>query len=302
MSAAFEHLPAARTSNDRSEDAPAEHRRRLALVGRPNVGKSSLFNQLAGAERAIVHAEPGTTRDPIDTEIRLQGRAYVLVDTAGVRRRPRVVDAVERLTVIHSLRTIERAEIVLLVLDATEGMTDQDARLAAYAWQRGRGLGFLINKWDLVSSRPVTEERWIDMLHERYPAFASIPALCVSAKTGWRLPKIGALVRGLEQALDVRMQTSRLNQVLRDAVAAQAPPSIAGREPRLLYASQIGSRPPTVAIFTSHPHGMKPSYIRYLQGRVAAAFRIRGCPINLEFRSKRPAPAKNPARTRRGRA
>jgi GTP-binding protein len=302
MSAALERVPAPRASDERSEDASAGHRRRLALLGRPNVGKSSLFNQLAGAERAIVHAEPGTTRDPIDTEVRLQGRPYVLVDTAGVRRRPRVVDAVERLTCIQSLRTIERAEIVLLVLDATEGMTDQDARLAAYAWQRGRGLAFLINKWDLVSARPVTEERWVDTLHERFPSFASIPALCVSARTGWRLAKIGALVRGLEQALDVPLQTSRLNQVLRDAVAAHAPPSIAGREPRLLYASQIGSRPPTVAIFTSHPHGMKPSYIRYLQGRFAAAFRIRGCPINLEFRSSRRAPAKNPPRSRRGRA
>ncbi len=295
MDAVLEHLPPASVS----DAAFPKLRTRLALIGRPNVGKSSLLNRLAGVERAIVDAEPGTTRDPIDIEVHLQGHPYVLVDTAGVRRRTRVVDAVERLTVIQSLRTIERAEIVLLVLDAVEGMTDQDARLAAYAWQRGRGLAFVINKWDLVSRRPVTEERWIDTLHARLPAFAAIPALCVSAKTGWHLERIGALVRGLEQALDARMQTSRLNQVLRDAVAAHSPPSVAGREPRLLYASQIGTRPPAVAVFTTHPHGMKPSYIRYLQGRFAGAFHIRGCPINLEFRPTRRTPARGAPRPRR---
>jgi GTP-binding protein len=291
MSAVLDRLPAASIT----DVAPKEQRTRLALIGRPNVGKSSLLNRLAGVERAIVDANPGTTRDPIDTEVRLRGRPYVLVDTAGIRRRPRVVDAVERLTVMQSLRTIERAEIVLLVLDAAEGMTDQDARLAANAWQRGRGLAFLINKWDVVSARPVTEERWIEMLHERFPAFAAIPAACISAKTGWHLERIGPLIHGLEQALDVRLQTSRLNQVLRDAVAAQAPATVAGRVPRLLYASQIGVRPPAVAVFTTHPDGLKPSYVRYLQGRLAAAFHIRGCPVRLEFRSSRRA---SPPRTK----
>jgi GTP-binding protein len=148
----------------------------------------------------------------------------------------------------------------------------------------------------------VTEEHWIDTLHARLPAFAAIPALCVSAQTGWHLGRIGALVRAVEQALDVRMQTSRLNQVLRAAVAAQSPPTVAGREPRVLYASQIGTRPPAVAVFTTHPHDMKASYIRYLQGRLAAAFRIRGCPINLEFRPTRRTPSTGSRRPRRRRA
>jgi len=283
MSAVFERLP----PSSAASVAPRVQRTRLALIGRPNVGKSSLLNRLAGVERAIVDAAPGTTRDPVDTEITLQGRPYVLVDTAGIRRRARVVDAVERLTVIRSLRTIERAEIILLVLDATEGMTDQDARLAANAWECGRAVGFIINKWDVISARAATEERWIETLHERFPAFAAIPALCVSAKTGWHVDRIAALVRGLEQAIDARLQTSRLNQVLRGAVGAQAPAAVAGRVPRLRYASQIASRPPTIAIFTTHPEGIKTSYVRYLQGRLAAAFQIRGCPLRVEFRHSR---------------
>jgi GTP-binding protein len=292
MSAVLERLPAVPAT----DVVPTQHRTHLALIGRPNVGKSSLLNRLAGAERTIVDADPGTTRDPIDVEVRLQGRRYVLVDTAGIRRRTRVVDAVERLTVMSSLRAVERAEIILLVLDAVEGMTDQDARLAAYAWQRGRGLAFLVNKWDLLDAEGASEPRWVARLQERFPAFAAIPAACVSAKTGWHLDRIGPLVRGLEQALDARLQTSRLNQVMRDAAAAHAPASVAGRAPRLLYASQVGIRPPAVAVFATHPEDIKPSYVRYLQGRLAAAFHIRGCPVHLDFRRtrRRSAPSTRP--------
>jgi GTP-binding protein len=274
---------------DGSADVPdGDAGTRLALVGRPNVGKSSLLNRLAGTERAIVDATPGTTRDPTDTPVTLQGRPYVLVDTAGVRRRAKVTDALERLTAMRSLRAIESAEIALLVLDATEGMTDQDARIAAYAWQRGRAVAFVINKWDLEAARGATERQWVATLHDRYPTFATIPALCVSAVTGQGIAKLPGLIEAVEAAFAVTLPTRRLNQVLKRAVAAHAPHAVRGRVPRFLYATQVASRPPLVAVFTTHPDRVQPNYVRYLQGQLGGAFEIVGIPIRLDFRRGRP--------------
>ncbi len=260
---------------------------RLTLVGRPNVGKSSLLNRLAGVERTIVDATPGTTRDPIDAQVELGGRRYVLVDTAGIRRRSRITGAVEHLTTLRSLRAVERAEIALLVLDAAEGMTDQDARIAAYVWQRGRGLAFLVNKWDLAAARGASEERWLTTLTQHYPPFAAIPAACVSARTGWHLDRIPSLVAVVERAFDAVIPTHRLNAILSDAVAAHTPPAVRGRSPRFFYATQIGRRPPALAVFTSDPDRVRPTYVRYLQSRIAQAFSIRGCQVRFEFRQRR---------------
>lgn len=259
---------------------------RLALVGRPNVGKSSLLNRLAGAERAIVDATPGTTRDPIDTHVNLNGEPYTLVDTAGIRRRSRVTGAVERLTALRSLRTIERAEIVLLVLDAVEGLTDQDARIAAYAWQRGRGLAFVVNKWDLVAGAISSTSRWLATFRQEHPVFAGVPAVCVSATTGYRLDDIAPLVAAVDRAFGAALSTRRLNLVLQEAVGAQAPPTVRGRAPRFMYATQVGSRPPAVAVFTTDPERVRPTYIRYLQGRFTRAFDLSGTPIRLDFRRR----------------
>jgi GTP-binding protein len=250
------------------------------------VGKSSLLNRLAGVERAIVDASPGTTRDPIDLEVALGGRGYVLVDTAGLRRPSRITGAVERLTTLRSLRSIERTEIALLVLDAIEGMTDQDARIAGYAWERGRGLAFIVNKWDLAAARGASEEHWQASLRRRYPAFATIPIACVSATTGWHLDRIASLVGVVERGFDAVMPTPRLNAILREAVAAQTPPAIGGRPPRFLYATQIGRRPPTIAVFTSDPERVRPPYVRYLQSRLGQTFSIRGCQIRVVLRER----------------
>ena len=270
---------------------------RLALVGRPNVGKSSLLNRLAGCERSIVDATPGTTRDPIDTPVTLANRRYVLVDTAGIRRRSRVSGGLERLTVVRSLRAIERAEIVLLVLDAVEGMTDQDAHIAAYAWERGRGMAFLVNKWDLVTPTEMAEEAWLATQRERYPAFAAIPALCVSAETGWHIDSLATLFGALEADFGAEIPTRRLNQVLQAALQKQGPALVRGRAPRFLYATQVGTHPPTVLVFTSDPDRIHASYVRYLRTRFAEAFRIRGAPLRLEFRRRRDSGG--PGRSRR---
>jgi GTP-binding protein len=270
---------------DTEEDAPSGSR--LALVGRPNVGKSSLLNRLAGHERSIVDAAPWTTRDPVDTRVRLGGRPYVLVDTAGIRRRSRVTEGVERLTVVRSLRALERAEIALVVLDATEGMTDQDARIAAYAWQRGRGVVLLVNKWDLVAAESASEERWLTMLRDRFPVFTTIPALAISAHTGWQIDRLPALIGSVERCFSITLPTRRLNQVLQAAVGAHAPPCVRHHTPRFFYATQVGTRPPQVAVFTSAPDGIHATYARYLQAQFTEAFGLRGTPLRLDFRQRR---------------
>jgi GTP-binding protein len=268
-------------------DAPAPAGTRLALVGRPNVGKSSLLNRLAGYERSIVSATPGTTRDPIDMPVVWGRRPYVVIDTGGVRRRTRLAGDVERLTALRALRALERAEIALLVLDAVEGMTDQDARLAGYAWERGRGLAFLVNKWDLLPARRSDERAWLDDLHARFPAFAAIPALGVSARTGWQVERIPALVAAIERAFAAELPTVRVNQVLQTAVRGHAPPTVRGKAPRFFYATQVGTRPPEIVVFTSDPDRVRPSYARYLQGRFAETYGLRGTPLRLRFRRRR---------------
>jgi GTP-binding protein len=283
VEAVLEYLPEAAPGE--GETAATEIR--LALVGRPNVGKSSLLNRLAGQERSIVDATPGTTRDPVDTVVCLGTRSYLLVDTAGIRRRSRIDRDLERLSVERSLRTIERAEIILLVLDAVEGMTDQDARIAAYARRRGRGLALLANKWDLLSEGGMGEQRWLADNQARRPTLADTPTLCVSAQSGWHLERLPKLVAGVERDFTAALPTGRLNQVLQAAVRSHAPPAMGGHTPRFYYATQVGTRPPAVAVFTSDPGAVHTAYVRYLRGQVARAFGIRGATVTLEFRARR---------------
>jgi GTP-binding protein len=283
MEAVVEHLPQTATGVTGATATET----RLALVGRPNVGKSSLLNRLAGQERSIVDATPGTTRDPVDTVVYLGTRSYLLVDTAGIRRRSRIEQDLERLSVERSLRTIERAEIVLLVLDAVEGMTDQDARIAAYARRRGRGLALLVNKWDLLTEGGADEQAWLAGNQARRPTLADIPTLCVSALSGWHLERLPKLVEGVERDFTAELPTGRLNQVLQAAARSHAPPAIGGRAPRFYYATQVGTRPPAVAVFTSDPGAVHTAYVRYLRGQVARAFGIRGATLKLEFRARR---------------
>ena len=274
---------------------------RLAIVGRPNVGKSSLLNRLLGEERAIVTPEAGTTRDAIDTPFTAGGRRYVLIDTAGIRRRARTREGLERHGAVRALGTLARAALALVVLDATEGMTDQDARIVARAREAGRGVILLANKWDAVPAERRDATAFRRALGELRPAFAELPLLCVSARTGEGLGELFRLVVRAEQAYDAVLPTAELNRVLQSAVEAQAPPSVRGRPVRLFYATQTGRRPPEVTVFASAPEGVSTSYARYVNGRLARAFGLVGVPLRLVFRARPRADAAR-ARGRRARS
>jgi GTP-binding protein len=259
---------------------------RLAIVGRPNVGKSSLLNRLVGYERAIVDSRPGTTRDALDTPLRRGRRSYVLVDTAGMRRRPRVQEQLERASVVRALRALERAEIALLVVDAIEGMTDQDARIGGDAWERGRGLVLVVNKCDAVGAASDVRHTFVDELRRCYATLGDVPAVFLSARTGEGVDDIFPAVHQVVGAHRREMRTPRLNAVLHDAVAAHAPPILRRKQVRFFYATQTGKAPPTISVFCSSPAAVTAGYRRYLSNRFRESFSLYGTPVRLRFRSR----------------
>ena len=257
---------------------------RVGIIGRPNVGKSSLVNRLLGYARTLVHERAGTTRDAVDTLLEAEGTRYVLVDTAGLRRRARIHERVEKLTAAKALEVLGRADVAVVVLDAVEGATDQDMRIATRAWEEGRGLVVVVNKWDLQRTPPKT---FVDALRARYPSLAGVPVLTLSARTGAGVDALLPAVKRVAAAHAVEMRTPRLNEVLGAAVAAKEPPLAHGRRPKLYYATQVGRRPPTVAIFTNAPAAVHPSYQRYLQNQITAAFHLTGTQVRVRFRGRR---------------
>ncbi|MFN8625748.1 MAG: ribosome biogenesis GTPase Der [Candidatus Binatia bacterium] len=281
MDRVIAHLPASPEAGER-----AEHPIRLAIVGRPNVGKSSLVNRILGFERAIVDSTPGTTRDAIDTPFRRGERDYVLVDTAGIRRRPRVHEQLERASVSRALSALERAEAALLVVDATEGMADQDARIAGYAWERGRALVLVINKWDAVPRPQRNRARVLEALHRAYPTLADVPVVFLSARTGDGVDGLFPVVDAVVGAHRREIQTARLNEVLAEATRAQAPPSVQGKRPKFFYATQTGTAPPAFVLFAGRPELVPASYQRFLENAFRAAFKLGGVPLRLRLRQR----------------
>ena len=262
----------------------------VALVGRPNVGKSSLLNRLTGRTRAVVSAEGGTTRDAIDTTVEEGGQVFHLVDTAGLRKPGRRDRTGERVSALLALRAIERAEVALAVFDASEGPTDQDLHVIRTAWERGRAVGVLLNKYDLVkggNSAHALRESVARALR-----FApDIPVLAVSAKTGAGVGRSFDLVRRLSRAARYRVPTAALNRWLRESVAAHEPAmaqrGTRKRPLRFFYATQVGVRPPSVVLFCTDPRGVRTSYLRYLENRFRAAFPVAGSPVRLLLRARR---------------
>ncbi|MBI3801392.1 MAG: ribosome biogenesis GTPase Der, partial [Deltaproteobacteria bacterium] len=260
---------------------------RVAIVGRPNVGKSSLLNRLVGFERSIVDATPGTTRDAVDSLIEWQGKPIRLVDTAGVRRRPRIHEYIEQASVFIALKALERAEIALLVIDAVEGMTDQDTRLAQYAWERGRGLVLVVNKWDATPPERKNRTRYVEDLHHFFPVTVPLPIVLLSALTGSHLNTLLPTVEQVARAHATKIPTPLLNRYLQEWTRRHPPPSYKGKQPRLFYATQVATKPPLIAIFTGAPDGIPASYTRYLENQLRETFGLVGTPIKLSFRARR---------------
>jgi GTP-binding protein len=270
------------------EDGTAVH---VAIIGRPNVGKSSLLNRLLGTERAVVADEPGTTRDAIDTPIEVDGQLLVFIDTAGLRKRSKVEDDVEFYATLRTARAIERADVCVLVVDAKDGMHNQDLRIIGDAWERGAGVIIAVNKWDLVPEKDSnTAARGQRLLAERAPFLNFIPFLYVSAKTGQRVQGLFELIRTVAAERRKRVPTAEVNRVLEALVRRQQPPQPVGESVRLFYASQIGTAPPRFAIVANRPEAIPESYARYLVNGFREAWAFTGAPVNVKFRRRRQEP------------
>ena len=261
---------------------------RLAIVGRPNVGKSSLLNRLTGVERSIVDSTPGTTRDAIDSWLVWQDKRVLLVDTAGVRRRTRIHEHIEQASALIALKALERAEIGLLVFDAQEGMTDQDARLIRYAWERGRGIVLVVNKWDLIPSDRKNQPQFIRALREEFPVTQPLPIVFLSALTGSRVKHVLPVIDRVAQAHRTEIPTPVLNQAFTEWTTRHPAPIYHRKPVRFYYATQVETRPPKMAVYTSSPDGVPAHYERYLENQLRGAFDLEGTPVRLDFRARRP--------------
>ncbi len=273
------------------EQAEAEGARgpiRIAVIGRPNIGKSTLVNRLLGEDRHLVHDAPGTTMDPVDSPLSVDGRDYVLVDTAGVRRKARIGDPLERFVSLRAIHAIERCHVTLLLIDATVGPTEQDARLVRLVESRGRALILVINKWDLARHRDDIDVRSVEEdLQRKLPHADWAPHLFISAKTGKGVYRILAEVERVYAEFDKRIPTSRLNRWLEATVDQHTPPQRHHHPVRLYYATQARVRPPTIAIFSNTPDGVPEAYRRYLVRRLREDFGFVGTPIRLHLKKRR---------------
>lgn len=259
---------------------------RVAVIGRPNVGKSSFVNRLLGEERLVVAAEAGTTRDAIDATMKYHGREVVFVDTAGLRRQSRVDDGVEFYSGLRTRRAIERADLCCLLVDATEGLHNQDLKIAALAWEAGRGLIVVVNKWDLYEKDDKSAPRFEKECREKAPYLAFVPFLFASAKTGLRVTKVLDVILEVAAERTKRITTSEVNERLGELIARQQPAQAAGREVRLMYATQVDVAPPTFAVFGNHPDLVQEHYVRYLHNGFRESWGFKGNPVRIVLRRK----------------
>ena len=269
------------------DPAEDEEAIQVAVVGRPNVGKSSLINRLLGEERHVVAPEPGTTRDSVDSPLRYHGKTLNFIDTAGLRRRAKVEDDLEFYSTLRTHRAIDRADVCVLVVDASIGLHVQDLRIATEAWDRGCGLIVVVNKWDLIPEKDAnTAKRGQDLLTEKAPFLGFVPFVYTSATTGQRVSKLSDLIIAVAEARERRVPTAEVNQVLEDLIQRNAPPQKPGEEVKLLYASQVGTRPPAFAIVCNRPADVPEAYQRYLLNGFRAAWGFDGAPVRLKFKRR----------------
>jgi GTP-binding protein len=266
--------------------APDTESLRVAVVGRPNVGKSSIVNRLLGEERLVVSDIAGTTRDAIDTPMKYHGRDLVFVDTAGLRRQARVDEAVEFYSTLRTRRAIESSDICVLVIDAMAEMVDQDYKIAHLAWDAGRGLIIIVNKWDLVDKDNNTAAKFVKKCEEKAPFLKFVPWLFISALTGQRVTKILDEILAVEEERHKRITTSQVNKVLEELVARRQPPQAVGFEVKLNYATQVETAPPTILVFANNPDHVQEHYVRYLHNGFREAWGFTGNPLLVQLKRK----------------
>ena len=263
-----------------------DERPRVAIVGKPNVGKSSIINKLLGENRVIVSDIAGTTRDAVDTAVTWEGREYVFIDTAGLRRKNKIKEEIERYSILRTVSAVERADVVMLVIDATEGITEQDAKIAGIAHDRGRGMIIVVNKWDAIEKDNNSVKKYTNEIRKVLSFLPYAEIVFVSAKTGQRLPKLFDTLEVVIQNHSLRIATGVLNDILAEAVAMQQPPSDKGRRLKIYYMTQVSVKPPTFVIFVNEPEIMHFSYQRYLENKLREAFGFEGTPLQMIIRGK----------------
>ncbi len=264
-----------------------DDRLRIAIVGKPNVGKSSIVNRLIGENRVIVSAIAGTTRDAIDTGIRHNGKEYIFIDTAGLRRKNKIKEELERYMIIRTVGAVERADIVILVIDATEGVTEQDAKIAGIAHERGKAVIIAVNKWDAVAKDNHTVKKYTGKIREILSFMPYAEIIFISAITGQRLNKLYELIDAVGENHAMRVSTGVLNEIMGEAVALQQPPSDKGKRLRLYYITQAAVKPPTFVIFVNSKELMHFSYTRYIENKIREAFGFRGTPLKFIIRERK---------------
>lgn len=271
----------------KEEDEEEDDRPRIAIVGKPNVGKSSIVNKLLGENRVIVSEVAGTTRDAIDTEIMHQGKEYIFIDTAGLRRKSKIKEELERYSIIRTVTAVERCDVVLMVIDAAEGVTEQDAKIAGIAHERGRGMIIVVNKWDAIEKDDKTMREYEGKVRQvlSYLPYAEI--MYVSAKTGQRLQKLYEVIDMVIENQTLRVATGVLNEIMAEAVAMQQPPSDKGKRLKLYYITQVTVKPPTFVIFVNDKEIMHFSYTRYLENKIREAFGFKGTPLKFFIRERK---------------
>lgn len=263
-----------------------DERPRIAIVGKPNVGKSSIINKLIGANRVIVSDIAGTTRDAVDTEVVHDGTEYVFIDTAGLRRKSRIKEDLERYSIIRTVSAVERADVVVLVIDAAEGVTEQDAKIAGIAHDRGKGIIVAVNKWDAVEKTDKTIYEYTPKIRNTLSFMQYAEMIFVSAVTGQRLTKLFELIDVVRQNQNMRIATGVLNEIMTEAVALQQPPSDKGKRLKLFYMTQVAVKPPTFVIFVNDKELMHFSYVRYLENKIRDTFGFKGTALRFLIRER----------------
>ena len=280
LDAIFENLPEKKVGEDEDD------RIRVAVIGKPNVGKSSLINKILGQNRTIVSSIAGTTRDAIDTEYENQYGKYVLIDTAGIRRKSKVKESIEKFSIMRTLLAIERADVCLMMIDANEGVTDQDAKIAGEAHEAGKGIIIVVNKWDEYEKETGTLEKYKKEIYNKLSYLSYAPIIFISAKTGQRVDKLFNMINNVAEQNAMRVSTSVLNQVINEAIAIVQPPSDKGRRLKILYGTQVSTKPPTFVVFVNSKDLFHFSYERYLVNQIRKEFGLEGTPIRVICREK----------------